>query len=787
MQESAVPCYHCGEACDKERWEFEQKDFCCNGCLQAHKLIESSIKCAPDGESLEPEVDTKRKWEELEIPAVAQRFIVFEDEESKHYQFRLPQLHCASCVYVLERLSRIDSCVISSEVQFVEKTIRMVVQPDFSLSDAARLCALVGYSPDISFDQKEEKSLSDHRKKRLRELVVAGFCFGNIMLFSLPEYFDLDMKQDPGFVHFFRTADLLLALPIFLYSSQEFYRGALSGIRGRYMHLDFPLVISLFVAFGRSVYEVLSGTGGGYFDSYAGIVFFMLVGRQFQDVRTERLGLFKTLKSYFPIAVSVFRNGKFDLVALSEIEEGEEIKIHSHEIIPADGELLSDTAYLDYAFVTGESDVKRNEKGRTIYAGARNMGGTLHLRVSRKIEESHLGALWNKEAKSREWDERQSFTHIVARWFTLFLIVLSVGAFLMWWPSDHDRAFKALTTALIVACPCALLLSHTFTTGSATRQLASVGILLKNSFVWDKLAVIKQFFFDKTGTLTDTGMTEVRFEGEELTDEEKEAVSTLTHSSLHPISMAIAHSMTYTSLAVESFEEVPGDGIYGKVNGIHWSLRKYVVDGKQLGTALYKEGNFRGFFHIHFPIRENIQQMLDNLSKKTKLGLVSGDTDREQERMEKLFPAGTELHFELTPVQKAELVAMRESESHTAYVGDGLNDTGALHASHVGISISDSHQRFTPAADILLPGEQLKNLPELYRFGKQVKGVVWGSFVLSLMYNTVGLSYALSGTLSPLIAALLMPASTFSIIIFTTLTTKYFFRKTYLDKNQRSL
>jgi Cu+-exporting ATPase len=543
----AALCFHCGEACDKELIVQAGKNYCCNGCHQARMLIDNSILCAPDDENFDPEINSKRSWEELDIPTIAKRFIIYEDADVKHVRFTLSNIHCASCVYVLEHLHKLEPGILKTEVHFAEKTIRMVIRKEVPLSKVARQLALVGYAPDIESVESTSSETEKSRKFRLRALVIAGFCFANIMLFSIPEYMDLEMKNDPDFVYFFRTINVLLSLPVFFYSSLEFYRGALTGIRNKFMHLDFPLVISLCVAYSRSLYEVISNTGSGYFDSYSGIVFFMLIGRHFQDLRTDKLGFSKSFKSYFPIVISTKRGYAFQNIPLAEVQEQDEIEIHNQEVIPADGILLNEEAELDYAFVTGESDHKSILRGATVYAGARNCSGNIRIQVEKVMEDSHLGLLWNKEARKEENAERQSFTHAVAKWFTLFLLVMSFGAFLILYPSDPNKAFRALTTALIVACPCALLLSHTFTTGTALRLLAQGKLLFKNSFVLDKLATVQAFYFDKTGTVTDTHQVNVKYTGEALQPEEKNAFGELLASSLHPISQSLLKETVFFS------------------------------------------------------------------------------------------------------------------------------------------------------------------------------------------------------------------------------------------------
>jgi Cu+-exporting ATPase len=452
-------------------------------------------------------------------------------------------------------------------------------------------------------------------------------------------------------------------------------------------------------------------------------------------------------------------------------------------VIPADGTLLSVQAELDYAFVTGESDHKEVVAGTRVYAGARNCSGSIRIRVEKVMEDSHLGLLWNKEARKEENAERQSFTHVVAKWFTLFLMLMSFGAFFILYPTNADKAFRALTTALIVACPCALLLSHTFTTGTALRLLAQGKLLFKNSFVLDKLATLQAFYFDKTGTVTNTHEVRVTYTGEALQPEEKNAFGELLAASLHPISQSLLSSFPrQEGCVLTEFTETPGMGTSGKVNGIFFELKKSTDTH---GTALWINGKWRGVFNLEFKIRAGMQEMLKQLKSNYKLGLLSGDTNADDLRMRKLFPFGSELVYKLSPIEKANGIAKMEESDRCAYVGDGLNDTGALQEASVGISVSDAHQRFTPAADILFPGEQLKNLPAIVAYAKACRRIVFISFGLSLLYNVIGLSYALTGNLSPLVAAVPMPMSTFTIILFTTSATRRAYKRTLLDKNHK--
>ena len=781
-QQAVELCVHCGNECDASPFLFNQLPFCCNGCIQAYQLIHYAISCAPEENTQPLLFKTKANWEELNLTELRKQFIQYEDKQRVVVVFRLPQVHCASCVYVLEHLNRLNPKIQSTTVNFSEKTIRAVLDADLPLSEFAATLDLVGYAPSLLKEIEEDHVNKNHRKHRIKALVISGFCFGNIMLFSLPEYFNLSIQSDTSFVQFFRWAALIFSLPVFFYGSREFYRNAWAGIRVKYMHIDVPLVLSLFVAYGRSLYEVFSESGSGYFDSYTGIVFFMLVGRQFQEVKTDRLGLFTNFKSFFPISVKRKREGKLETIALTEIKPNDEIQIHTEEIIPFDGQLLSIDTSLDYSFVTGESHWVEVLQNEMVFSGARNMGPTILLRVEKTIDQSQLGSMWNNQAKQNESIEKLSFTHRVAKWFTLILILLSVTAFLYWIPTSSQRAFQALTTALIVACPCALLLSHTFATGNASRIVSELGIWVKNGFVWDQLAKIRQIYFDKTGTLTNTQTPQVNWFGKELGQIENQIISTLCSQSIHPVSQVIYNYLNiHDILFMEEIKEMPGQGIVGRFQDETYELKK-----SEHGTGFYKNNRLLGEFHITFALRDGIKESLKALEMHYQLGMLTGDNNKDQQRISHLFPNSAALHYAVTPIEKQALIMEANQENATAYFGDGLNDTGALIEAAVGFSVRDAHERYTPAADILFPGNQMYRVHQFFAFSKRVKQVIQLSFIFSLVYNFIGLSFALTGTLSPLIAAILMPVSTITIILITTIGIRISFHNLFTDENQRA-
>jgi P-type Cu+ transporter len=337
----------------------------------------------------------KNKFAFLEEEKISRRLISFSDSTQTHVTFYLPQMHCSSCLYLLENLPRLNKEIISAKVHFTRKEVTIVFNHDgLPLREVAELLTAIGYEPYISLND-----LKKHRpgvqKSLIYQLGTAGFCFANIMLLSFPEYLGLE-SAERNLQSVFRALNFLLALPVFLFSALPFYESGWKGLKHRHLNIDAPIALAIIVTFIRSAYEVISGTGGGYFDSMSGIVFFMLVGRVLQDRTYQHLSFERDFTSYFPIAVSVLKGETEIPTALPDIIVGDTLRIHNEELIPADGILTRGQAFIDYSFVTGESLPVRKNMGEIVYAGGKQTGSMIEILVIKEVAQSYLTGLWSR-------------------------------------------------------------------------------------------------------------------------------------------------------------------------------------------------------------------------------------------------------------------------------------------------------------------------------------------------------------------------------------------------------
>ncbi|MCC6769061.1 MAG: heavy metal translocating P-type ATPase metal-binding domain-containing protein [Bacteroidia bacterium] len=780
-------CYHCGEPCEQDTIVFKSHSFCCKGCKLVYEILDENKLCTyyamGEGVGNSPDPDLyKDKFSYLDQPEIRNKLLQFNSATQCHVSFFVPGMHCSSCIWLLENFRKLDPGVISSSVNFPNRTISLVYNPALtSLAAIASRMSHVGYQPHISLDAIEKKNIRKLSRQKWAKVGVAGFCFGNIMMLSFPEYFAISgVDVQPGLKWTFSLLNLALSLPVLLYSSRDFFISALGAIRSRHLNIDLPLAAAILITFIRSVYELASGTGPGYFDSMAGIVFFMLVGRAFQDRTFETMAFDRDYRSYFPLAVSVVENETIQQVQVSKLKSGMRMRIRNREVIPADAILLSDSASIDYSFVTGEARPEPIVKGDLIYAGGRQLGTAIDLEVVSEVEQSYLTRLWNNSAFTE--DENRSESGMVNRinqYFTAVVFVLAVLAAGYWyWQGAPILAWNAVTTILIVACPCILLLAATFTNGHVLRILAQNGLYLKHPTVIEKLGNTDTLVFDKTGTITPGRDSKPLYEGKTLNATQFSAIASLVAQSNHPLSRRIGEAMELCKTTeIIEFDEVPGLGLQGYCQGELIQLGSAAFTGalpaQDTETSVFLSINKEPFGRFVFrnKMREGLAEQMAELEKNHQIYLVSGDHSADKSWLSTWFK-DERMHFRYQPEDKLNFIKnLKSGGKNTLMLGDGLNDAGALRESTVGIAVSDDVNNFSPACDGIIQGESMGRLSVLLRFSRHARTIIAWSFIFSIVYNIIGLSFALRGALQPVIAAILMPAASISIVALATLLT----------------
>jgi Cu+-exporting ATPase len=764
---------------------WNEKAFCCHGCSTVYQILNenqmgeyykiqpmSGIKIVTDSQS--------GKFAFLDNEEIRQNLLDFTDENVSKIRFFIPAIHCASCIWLLENLSTLDAAIKYSAVNFPKKEVTVTFNHNnLSLRKLAELLAAIHYIPEITLDQldKTGKTKSDHNL--LIKIGIASFSFLNIMMYSFPEYLPGGDLLEKDFKDIFGWLSFILILPVVFYSSIDYYLSAWKGIRHKIISIDLPISLGIIALFLQSSWVVFHDGGIGFMDTLAGLLFFLLIGKWYQSKTYEALSFERDYKSYFPVAVTKIVNEKEEIIPIKNLRKGDRILVRNQELIPTDAFIIKGNGNIDYSFVTGESVPVSKKLNDFIYAGGRQIGSSIELVVEKEVEQSYLTQLWNQADEKIKEISLNTHVNRVSQYFTIVILIIATAAFGYWFTESISTAVYVFTSVLIIACPCALALTVPFTLGSTMRVFGRKGLYLKNTDVVEQLHKTDTIVFDKTGTITLNREMKTNFHGTTLTEYELSQVKSLVRNSSHPLSKALHDNLPKSDiLIVEDYQELVGLGLTGMVDhkeiklGSHLFVTGIKSDESFTESRVYLKinGELKGYFSFANSYRDGLAGMIQQLGNAYELHLISGDNDSEKQRLIEIFGNKTRLHFNQSPTdKKAYIESLRSSGKHVLMIGDGLNDAGALSKSNTGLTVADDVFSFSPACDAILEATAFSRLIHFIQFSHTSFKVIKASFFISLTYNIIGLSFAVSAKLSPLVAAILMPLSSITIISFVTI------------------
>lgn len=783
-------CFHCGlDIVKSDEIIFEGKNFCCTGCKTVYEIFsQNDLICYYDFEKspgATPQ-ETIGKYDFLDNESIVSKLLEFQENSIEIISLHIPHIHCSSCIWILENLQRLQKGIAASQVNFPEKKVRITYNPEeTSLKQIVLLLNSIGYEPYISLENYETGKQNIDRSLTYK-IAVAFFCFGNIMLLSFPEYFEVKEFWLNQYRGFFRWLIFAISIPSFLYSASGYYVAAWKSIKAKMLSIEIPIALGIVVMFVRSTVDIIFDYGQGFFDSMCGLIFFMLLGKLFQQKTYDFLSFERDYKSYFPIAVTkILPNGNEVPVAAYEIVKGDRLLIRNQELIPVDGILISEKAVLDYSFVSGEAIPIEKKSGDKVFAGGKQLGKVIEMDVLFSVSQSYLTQLWSNAIFQKNVDVKyKNITDTISRYFTPALLILAFLSFFYWIFIDVNTAFNVFTAILIVACPCALALTAPFTLGNVLRIMGNRKFYLKNATVIEQLAKVDTLVFDKTGTITTHKKSSILVEGT-LSAEELVLLKNVLRGSNHPLSRRLYDFLPdVKKQKVDDFHEITGNGIVANIAGkiIKIGSATFVgfndeTDLKQTIVYLTIDDKYVAKFIFNNQYRDGLELLFKKLDKKYQLKILSGDNDGERSALEQLLPQNIELIFNQKPEEKLEFIKNLQAQGkNVLMIGDGLNDAGALAQSNVGISISENVNVFSPACDGILDASQFEKIAFFLRFSKKAMSIIYMSFGLSLLYNVVGLSFAITGNLLPIVAAIIMPLSTITIISFVTIMSNFYAR-----------
>ncbi|EDP96559.1 heavy metal translocating P-type ATPase metal-binding domain-containing protein [Kordia algicida OT-1] len=787
---SETTCFHCGDTCKEEIIQLEEKSFCCFGCKTVYELFsENDLACYYDLQAAPGAIpkEIAGKYDFLSQQNIIDKLLEFNDDTIQIVTLYIPHIHCSSCIWILENLHKLNPEITASQVNFGKKTVRITYNATtFSLKEVVLLLSKIGYEPYISL---EDYSAGKNKINRtlIYKLGIAGFAFGNVMFLSFPEYFQVSGFWIEQYKILFRWLMFAFSLPVVFYAAQDYFISAYKGLRAKLLNIDVPIALGILVLFIRSTVEIIFDFGSGFFDSLTGLVFFLLLGKFFQQKTYSFLSFERDYKSYFPIAITKISNGKETPIQVYDIEKGDRLLIRNEELIPVDGILINGIAAIDYSFVTGESETVQKQSGDKVFAGGKQTSGIIEIEAIKSVEQSYLTQLWSNDVFEKNKEEGfTTVTNAISKHFTVTVLSIAVVATIFWLMVDASKAMNVFTAVLIIACPCAIALAAPFTFGNLLRIFGKLKFYVKNASVLEQLSSINTIIFDKTGTITSNQKSTASYDGTQLTTAETTLLKSTLRGSNHPLSRTLYNILEEQNIVtLDHFEEHIGKGMTASYHNDHIKVGAakfvgYTDDATVLNTTVHISTNntYKGKYTFYNKYRKGLSKLFNNLKKQYDLAILSGDNEGELENLKKLLPSKTKLIFNQTPNDKLEYIQYHQAEgAKVLMVGDGLNDAGALAQSNIGIALSENVNVFSPACDAILDASKFNQLDQYIKASKTAIKIIKWSFVLSFIYNSIGLYFAITGQLAPVIAAILMPLSSISIVVFTTICTSILGRK----------
>lgn len=814
--QGAIACAHCDLPVPPGLVDSaEERQFCCAACRTAYGVIHAG--------GLEAFYDVRRRFGAPEARALdgagPGRYSHFDDASflARHAvtgadgvcaaELFAPAMHCAACVWLLERLPRLQPGVRSVRADLGRSLVRVEWNPgEVSLSRIAGLAHSLGYAlrPTGGADARAERRAQD--RAMLVRIGVAGAIAGNVMLASFALYAagagragGAAGAMDPAFRAMFRWLTLALGLVSIAWPGASFFRGAWAALRARSPHMDVPIALGLSVGAVWGVVCTVRGAGETYFDTLTVLVFLLLVGRWIQRQQQRRAA--DALESLGSLAPTRARLVGEDGVALDAplelVRRGAIVECLPGDTIPVDGVVTRGESEADEALLTGESEPVPLREGSRAHAGTTNLSGVIRVLVEAAGEATRAGAI---ERLVRECAQRKApivrLADRVAAIFVWAVVGLSLLTLGVWLRIDPSRAVDHATALLIVTCPCALGMATPLAITTAIGRAARRGILIKGGEALEALARPGRLILDKTGTITEGAPTVSLWRG---SDSARTLVGALeAECPTHPVARALADMARSEDgsgprARAESVHHRLGAGVEGTVGGtrVRVGAAAFVRESSVAGPgfdadAFVLECEGAGVTPVLVgvegvlvagagvgdrPRTDAAESIAALRSMGWTVGVLSGDRRGVVERVARSVGIEpTDTRAGASPEDKAAHIGslvLAAGAGPVVMVGDGVNDAAALARATVGVAVHAGAEASLRAADIHLSREGLAPLVELVDGARRTMALIRATLGVSLLYNGVCVALAMGGLLSPIVAAVLMPMSSLTILTMT--------------------
>ncbi len=689
-----------------------------------------------------------------------------EIEASKYWHFSVEGMHCIKCVRKIQSIGDGILGVESLEVDLSEARVSTRANKHFRPQDFLANIEKAGFQARL-LGRLEKDSKKSHSP--LIRLAIAGACAGNIMLLSASNYAGAD-QSELGLL--FHWLSFLLFLPVLFYSAWPLLKNSVHSLFKKRVSVDIPLSLAIVGAASLSLKNLLVGKNEIYFDSLSMFVFFLLASRYI---------IFRLQEKYLtPVDLSDFFNqntvlrekgGEWVETAIANLQFGDQILLRRNEFIPTDSEILSERVEIDNSIITGESfPVQIQRRGR-VYAGSKLISSKAYLSVLEPVQSSRVTALLEKINKGLSVEsQKELLADRGAQFLTLAIIAIAVASYLFFAIFDIPNGLDRILALLVIACPCALAIATPLAHSLSVRKGLKQGFLFKNVDALENLQAVTTVVFDKTGTLTQGEFKIESWPMGEPSSLQKQIISSLEQNSEHPVAISLKRAIGEVAvLPMQDLCEIAGSGVRGEYSGDLYQIRNG-FDSNKKKVEILKNNEIWLSAILSDEVKEDSVKVLSELRKSNKeLFLLTGDSN------EVAYKVGAQLGFKdheivanKTPEQKTELVkALQKRGEKVLFVGDGVNDALAMRQADVSVSIYSSAEVTFKTSSIHLLEKSLKPLFKMFTLSRVCVQTIWINLFLSFLYNLSFAVFALLGLISPLVAVILMPLSSLTVVLLT--------------------
>jgi Cu2+-exporting ATPase len=760
--------------------------FCCGGCATAYAIIHDGgldqYYRLPERRAT-PVAPSGRRFEEFDHPAFHALYVRTRADGLAETELYLDGVHCASCVWLVERVPLLVPGVARAELEVGRALAHLAWDPTTtSLGAIARFLDTLGYRPHPFRAQRVEERRRAEDRSALLRIGVAGALAGNVMMLAVALYSGWFGGMEPAFARYFRWLSLLLSLPVLLWPGRVFFQGALASFRTRRLHMDLPIAIALGAGFVRGTINTLTNTGPIYFDGVAMLVFLLLVGRFLQQ-RAQRAATDATslLHGLTPSVARVVEGDAIREIPSEALLPAMIVEVRAGETFPADGTVLQGDSRADLALLTGESRPVHVEAGARVWAGTVNLTAALRVHVTQAGEESRVGRLMSEVAAGAGRRARiVLLADRLAGWFVAVVLALAALTWVYWRTVSPDTALDNAIALLIVTCPCALALATPLAVTVSIGRAARRGILIRGGDALEALARPATLYLDKTGTVTEGRFRLALWEGPEWV---RPLVLALERHSSHPIAAGFLEAWPELDVPIAAaVRQTLGGGIEGRVAGHDVVAGSPAfVQARATGTPpldarasaahtpiwVAVNGVVMASATFGDPLRAEAPGVIARLQDRGwTVHLLSGDAEEVVRAVaDEIGLSDGGWRGGVSPEGKLAEIERAADRGRVVMVGDGVNDAAAMARATVGIAVRGGAEASLAVADVYLSRPGLAALAELVEGSERTLRVIRRNVALSLAYNIVGAGLAMGGWINPLVAAFLMPASSLTVVL----------------------